>query len=322
MKKVLCAGLVICDTPLRPIPRDIFDQDACMIEEPVCSTGGDAQNVALTLAKLGVPVSLSGMVGRDAGGDFVLRRLEERGVDVRGISRHPDLGTASCYIFIETDGRRHFAVYNALSAVFDYGDIPPPLIEEADMVYFGSAMCMEAMDRGGAAKLFKRAHELGKITLADAAAADPKRGSAYYQDMLGPMLRETDIFLPSYEEAAVLTGKSEPDEMREALAGCGLSLLIIKLGAKGCYLTDFTDRRIIPAFDEFKPLDTTGAGDSFTGGFIRGLLEGWPPERAAVFANAVAGFNITKIGATGGVPDFDTAYRYAAEHSRGVFPGV
>jgi fructose-1-phosphate kinase PfkB-like protein len=59
------------------------------------------------------------------------------------------------------------------------------------------------------------------------------------------------------------------------------------------------------------------AGDSFAGGFLHGLLEGWSPETAAVFASAVASHNVTRIGATGGVPDFETAYAYVVEHAGG-----
>ncbi|MDR3272009.1 MAG: carbohydrate kinase family protein, partial [Flavobacteriaceae bacterium] len=98
----------------------------------------------------------------------------------------------------------------------------------------------------------------------------------------------------------------------------GAKLLIVKLGSEGCYLTDFKDEWRIPTFSAFKPVDTTGAGDSFAGGFLRGLLEGWSPETAAVFASAVASHNVTRIGATGGVPDFETAYAYVVEHAGGA----
>jgi sugar/nucleoside kinase (ribokinase family) len=313
--KVLCAGLVVCDVPLRPIPKTVFEMDTCLIDVPAYSIGGDALNVAVTLTKLGVDASLSGLVGRDSNGDFILKCLTQIGVDIRGISRHPSLGTVVSYILIEPDGKRHVVCYNALSTVFSYKNIPEDLIREADLVYFGSAMCMDAMDHGGGAELFRKAHALGKTTVVDTSGADPKLGSDYYLKLLDPMLRETDVFIPSYEEATVLVGKEKLTDIRQVLASYHFSLLVIKLGSRGCYLTDFKDEWTIPAFDEFKPLDTTGAGDSFVGGFIRGMAEGWTAEASAVFANAVAGFNITKLGATGGVPDFDTVLRYVKEHS-------
>jgi sugar/nucleoside kinase (ribokinase family) len=54
------------------------------------------------------------------------------------------------------------------------------------------------------------------------------------------------------------------------------------------------------------------------GGFIRGTLEGWDPETAACFGSCVASFNVTMVGATGGAPDFDTAYRYVCAHGGGA----
>jgi sugar/nucleoside kinase (ribokinase family) len=291
--------------------------DTCFIEGPVYSTGGDALNVAVTLTKLGLKASLSGLVGRDLTGDFVLAHLAEAGVDTRGIGRHPSLGTVVSYILIEPDGKRHFVCSTTLSSIFSYKDIPGELIREADLVYFGSAMCMDAMDRGGAAEFFRQAHVLGKKTVLDTAGADPSLGSNHYCNLLESLLRETDIFIPSYEEAVILTGKEKLSDIREILASYNISLLAVKLGKKGCYVTDFTNEWTVPTFNEFKPVDTTGAGDSFTGGFIRGLLAGWSPDASAVFANAVASYNVTKLGATGGVPDFETAYRWVTEHAGG-----
>jgi sugar/nucleoside kinase (ribokinase family) len=116
--------------------------------------------------------------------------------------------------------------------------------------------------------------------------------------------------MPSFGEAKVLRGKSGVSEIREALAACGIKTRIVKLGGRGCYITDFKDEHIIPTFAEFLPVDTTGAGDTFVAGFIRAMIEGWPHEAAAVFASCVASHNITKVGATAGVPDFNTVYNY------------
>jgi sugar/nucleoside kinase (ribokinase family) len=316
MKKVFCAGLVVCDVPLRPVPRFVFDQDRVIIEQPVYAVGGDAANVATALVKLGARASLCGFVGNDANGDFVFRRLTEAGVDVRGLARHPRLGTVVSHILIEPEGERHFLIYTELSGELDYKNIPENMIEEADLVYLGSAMGLRGMDGGGTAALFKKAHALGKITAADFKWND-QYDSDYWLKLLDPMLRETDVLLPSYREAVTLTGKKNLPAIRQVLSGYGIKILAVKLGNEGCYITDFKEEWKIPAFPDFKPLDTTGAGDSFAGGFIRGLLAGWKPEAAGIFANAVAGYNITKLGATGGVPDFETAYRYVTEHGGG-----
>jgi sugar/nucleoside kinase (ribokinase family) len=315
MKKVLCAGLMVMDVPLRPMTPAAFEQDHYHIEVPVWATGGDATNVAITLVKLGVEASLCGLVGNDAPGDFVVSRLHDLGVNTKGVARHPSLGTGVSYVLIEPGGERHFLVSSNINNEFGYQHIPEEMIKEADVVYLGSSMCMDGMDKGGSAALFKKAHELGKLTLTDFGDGG-QYSSAEILKLLEPMLREADIILPSYLEAVKLTGEKDLGRIREKLSGFGIKLLVVKLGAEGCYLTDFNDEWRVPTFAEFKPVDTTGAGDSFVGGFIRGLLEGWSPERAAVFGSCVASHNVTKVGATGGVPDFETACRYVAD--RGI----
>jgi len=72
---------------------------------------------------------------------------------------------------------------------------------------------------------------------------------------------------------------------------------VIKLGEKGCFIRSGTKNFIVPAFD-VNPVDTTGAGDSFVGGFLAGLMRGWDIERCARLGNGVAGFKTQFIGAT------------------------
>jgi sugar/nucleoside kinase (ribokinase family) len=304
------------DIPLRPVSPAAFEQDHNRIDISVWTTGGDAANVAVTLARLGVGASLCGLVGKDAAGDFVVNHISEYGVDTRAVARHPSLGTGVSYILIEPGGERHFLVSSTINDELDCSHVPDETIRDADIVYLGSAMCMHNMDHGGSAALFKRAHELGKRTMCDFSGGEQYSGGEALK-LLEPMLREADCILPSYLEAVKLTGETELPRIRDRLSGFGIKLLVIKLGSEGAYITDFKYERRVPTFEEFKPVDTTGAGDSFVGGFIRGTLEGWNPETAACFGSCVASFNVAKVGATGGVPDFDTAYQYVADHAGG-----
>ncbi|MDR1047566.1 MAG: carbohydrate kinase family protein [Treponema sp.] len=310
MKRVFCVGLIVLDIPLRPLSREVFDHDGWHIEKPVWAAGGDAANVAITLRKLGLETSLCAMVGQDVYGDFLLERLETLGVNTRPVIRHPELDTGVSYLLIEPEGERHFLGYSNINDMLSWEHIDEQFIAESDLVFVGSSMCMRGLDEGASAKLFKKAHELGKITATDFSAGD-RHTSDEWLKLLEPMLAECDILMPSYLEAKKLSGKEELPEIRERFSGFGAKILIVKLGSKGCYLTDFKNEWNIASFNEFKPVDTTGAGDSFVGGFLRAYLEGWKPQDACIFGNIVASYNVTKVGATGGVPDFETAYGYA-----------
>ncbi|MDR0472714.1 MAG: carbohydrate kinase family protein [Treponema sp.] len=308
-KKVYCVGLVICDVPLRPVTKESLETDHTSIEDPVWAPGGDAANAAVALTRLGFDASLSGLVGNDHYGDFVIESLKASGVNVEGVQRHPVYGTQVSHILIEPSGERHFLISSPINGELKYEHLNERFIAESDLVYIGSTLCLKGLDYGGSAELFKKAHSLGKITATDFGGDDSDRGD-YWLKTLEPLLRETDIALPSYREAAAITGKKELPEIRDALAPFGIKILAVKLGSSGCYITDFKNEWRLPAFEEFKPVDTTGAGDSFSAGFVRGFLSGWDIRTCGLFASAVAGFNVTKVGAVAGVPDFQTAYNF------------
>jgi sulfofructose kinase len=86
----------------------------------------------------------------------------------------------------------------------------------------------------------------------------------------------------------------------------------VTLGHHGALALD-GDRAIhVPAF-RINPIDTTGAGDVFRGGFIYGYLQGWPTEQVLRFANAAAAVSCTRLGALAGVPDLGEVETMLAE---------
>ncbi|MDD3169477.1 MAG: PfkB family carbohydrate kinase, partial [Eubacteriales bacterium] len=111
-----------------------------------------------------------------------------------------------------------------------------------------------------------------------------------------------DYFLPNAEEAAMLTGLEDPDEMADCLLQYGVKNVTIKLGKKGCFIKNGQERYHIPAFPA-EAVDTTGAGDNFAAGFITAVLDGMELEACGIFANAAAAASTESVGAVGGVRD-------------------
>ena len=113
-------------------------------------------------------------------------------------------------------------------------------------------------------------------------------------DLLKKTLKETDIFIPSYEEAAYLAQRSDIygsiEEFRK------FPLRILYPGIRGT--------------------DTTGAGDCFMGGFLCFYLQGWNLEKAGCFASAVSAYRIAKKGASTGMPDFQMVLDYVEKQGR------
>lgn len=313
--KILSAGLAFCDIPLSPVPENILEIDNSIIEPSIPHTGGDALTVSVVLAKLGMQASLAGRIGKDVNGRFIRKELIKNGVDISCLIEDENYGTAVSYILIEKNGERHFLVNRGANDGLTSRDVPDEAIKEADLVFLGSALAMQKMTDEEIADIFRRAHACGKITAMDASIATEAQADRKL-DLIEKSLRETDIFIPSYEEAAFFTGKTDVEEMLEIFGRYSLKIFGIKLGHRGCVLTDFKERIWLSAYPDVNVVDTTGAGDCFMAGFLCGYLHGWDLRKTGEFASAVSAYGIAASGASTGIPDFETVLKYAEANGK------
>lgn len=300
---ILTVGMINCDVPLFPVPPRLQETEVTRVAPPIFSIGGDAANVAITLAKLGLEVSIVGRVGQDENGRRALGELERNGVDVSGVLISPQDVTSTSFHLLQESGEHNFIFYSTTVDSLCAEDVPDEFVRDAQIVYFGSALTFPQMDRGGIQRLFRRAHEHGAVTAMDAALAGSKvDGETAFRQLEGAF-RETDIFFPSLLEMEYLTGVSDPHEIACRFRDSGIKILGIKLGRRGSYVTDFREEHFFSSYPDFKAVDTVGAGDSFMGGLIASVLQKGDILRNVSYASAVAGFNIEHIGATAGVPE-------------------
>src|SRR5207248_8730835 len=99
-------------------------------------------------------------------------------------------------------------------------------------------------------------------------------------DMLAPAMPLLDYLLPNEDQAMALTGESDSVAAGKALLERGVGAVVLTAGAKGSVLVSPEGSLTVPAF-EVEVVDTTGCGDAFTAGFLRGLALGHDSERAA-----------------------------------------
>ena len=289
--KMLCIGMMVCDTLLSPVPSNILTLDSVKIDKPSVCCGGDALNVAIGLAKLGNSVSVAGRVARDANGKFILNECNKYGIHASGVVYEEECATAASYALIDENGERHFLSEKSIFEKLSGEDISDEAIEETDMIYIGSAMAMRKMDEGGIKDVFLRAHRLGKMTVMDAAynLEDPERDWLSY---LAPAFMETDVFFPSMDEAVKITGQTDPELIAECFKKFPMKAFGVKMGAKGCFVTDFKEKRFIKCPEGLPVVDTTGAGDSFMAGLMTGLARGFDVFSGSEFASCVASKNV------------------------------
>jgi len=309
MFDVLCVGLLVGDIIVSPVHKNVMEVDTCPVERIGYFTGGDALNTAVALSRLSKKVKAAGVVGSDIMGDLILENARGEGVDMRGV-KTGSLPTSTSIVLTEQTGERHFAFLTGANDLLTEDMVSDADTQDTNIVYVGSAMALKSLDGDGLATLFERAKGMGKITAFD--CTFDKDG--LWLKKIEKALRFTDIFIPSYEEAAAITGKPEPSEMARFMRGYGLRVFGVKLGAAGSYLTDYANEYRIGAFPAEQVVDTTGAGDCYMAGFLAAYLENPDVGKAGIFASATAKFCVEAMGAASNIPSFETVGNYIAEH--------
>lgn len=302
---ILSVGMMVCDTVLSPVPDDILTRDCAMIDKPVQSCGGDALNTAIGLAKLSCKVAIAGKIGNDSNGKFLLDVCRQHGVDAGGVVISEEYSTACSYALIDKNGERHFLSEINIFNDLGYEDINTELIKQADVVYVGSLLAMKKMNNDGIHRIFKLAHENDCLTVMDAAINDKETPDI--NKILPEILPYADVFFPSISEASAMAGTEDIDEIVKWFKKYGCRYFGIKLGSKGCFVTDFKESRYIEPPKGLPVVDTSGAGDSFMAGLVCAMTNGKPFFEAAAFGTVIGSFNVGKQGATAGIPTYQEA---------------
>ncbi|MCC6904622.1 MAG: hypothetical protein IT326_02190 [Anaerolineae bacterium] len=129
---------------------------------------------------------------------------------------------------------------------------------------------------------------------------DPHTGDlneAQNKAILKEMMPRLPFFLPSREQAEQVIGRDDPVEAARTFADWGAAVVVVKMGAHGSlvYLRDQQTMYHVPVYPA-RAIDTTGAGDSFCGGFLAGYLTSGDPVRAACYGTVSASFVVEHIG--------------------------
>lgn len=292
---IVSIGTMAYDMILYTVDETVFSRDTTLLEGVGTSPGGAAVIQSVTAARLGCKTAAIGRLCQDSFSDYVIMQLQQAGVDISNIKRSKDDTMSLTFALVRKDGDRHFlgrAGSNNQSLCLE--DFNLDIIKQASVVSYGSFFFLQGLDSGGASVIFKTAKEAGALTVADCANDSFSQG----REIVFRNLPLIDYFIPSYVEARYLTGEREPAKMAEIFLNKGCRNVIIKLGSAGCYVNDGKKEDTFPAVQTENVADTTGAGDSFVGGFMAGLtaekLDIWG---AARYAGAVAGVSVTKAGA-------------------------
>lgn len=291
--KIHCIGQLVTDVLVLPVERVDYTADTILVDKIELNSGGDAMNVAINLARLGAEVLFTGRVGGDDFGRFLRRRLEEAGVDASGLSVNPDSQTDTCVAMINSKGDRTFLYAAGANLTLGPEQVSEKSLGKSGIVHIGGTFLLPGLDGEGAAEIFRRARRHGAITTMDVTHDTSNR----WMGLIRPSLEHLDYFMPSVAEAEKITNRAQPEEMARVLLDAGVKTVVIKLGAKGCYVRNEREGFFQPAF-RANAVDTTGAGDAFVAGFLYGLSKELPLRECAATACAAGAITVCKLGAT------------------------
>jgi len=302
--KGIAMGVHVLDVLVRPVEAIPEGQGGQLVDEIRITAAGSAGGAALVLAKLGAEVRSAGAVGTDPAGDMLLALLARDGVDTSLMLRRDDVQTSTSVLPIRPNGER--PAFHVVGANATYGpdDAPWDEIAAADNLHLGGP---EFMGGEAAAKILRHARSNGTVTSADVLAP----GDPGLLEWLSPALAGLDYLLPNDEQVLGFTGADDLEDGCRALVDRGVGCVAATCGADGVLVVDGAGAERVPAFD-VDVVDTTGCGDAFSAGFLRGLGLGGDRRDAAVLGCATAALVAQGLGSDHGDYDLDRAQELAA----------
>ncbi len=308
-KSVLAVGQFVVDVLVKPVERHPPPDVADVVDFIRLDTGGCTLNAARVLHKLGVPVQLSGLVGEDRLGDFLLSEVARSGMNASGLKRKGGAATSSSIVLVGSSGERSFFHCPGATAATTLADIDEADIEWADIVHLAGTCELNSLD---VTAFLQKAKQLGKIVSLDV-DYDPQ---GRWGERVRPWLPYLDYFLPSRKEATAISGRSDIDEILYFFTESGVKTTVVKLGKDGCVARSADGHTLRhPAF-EVEVVDATGAGDAFVGGFLAGVAEGHTIEECLRMGCAAGALTVVALGAGAGLTDRKQFDEFIREHSK------
>jgi sugar/nucleoside kinase (ribokinase family) len=303
--RVIAMGVHVVDVLARPIETIPEGQGGTLVEEIRITPAGSAGGTAVILAKLGAETFSAGAIGTDALGDVMLDLLRRYGVDTSLLVRKEGAQTSASVLPIRPDGSRPAFHVVGTNALYNSADAPWDAIKQATHLHLGAP---EFMGGPEAAQILAAARGGGVVTSADILA--PGEQAAHIVDWIGPAFPHLDYLLPNDDQVLGLTGESDLIEGCRALVRRGIGCVAATAGAGGAVIVDADGVERVPAF-QIEVVDTTGCGDAFSAGFLRGLSLGRSRADAAVLGCAAAALVAGGLGSDHGDFDLDAADAFA-----------
>jgi len=256
------------------------------------SGGGSAANTVVGLARLELRAGFVGNVAADPEGKFLLDEFRKEDVDINGITVSKTGRSGTVMGYIDPKGERALYVDPGVNDQLDFNNINLEYVLGTEFLHLSSFV---------AEKPFKAQKQLitklsGVKVCFDPGALYARKGLA----ALKPIIKRSYAVFPNENEVRLLTGQDYKEGAKQLLE-LGAELVAVKLGKRGCYVSDGKQSHLIETYN-VEAVDTTGAGDAFCAGFIYGLIKRKDLFECGRLGNFVASRCVSAMGARTGLP--------------------
>jgi len=288
-----CPDILLSD----PDAQVRYGQHESLFRHGGLTVGGSGSITACACARLGLNTMFVGAVGQDPFGQYMLRELNDRGVDTTGC---PELGDAPTgfSVILSRGQDRAILTHTGAIELLSRRHLPIDVLLAALHVHISSYFLLTEL-RPGLRALLETLKSAGVSVSLDTNWDPTGRWSADLTSLLGLV----DLFLPNAAEACAIARCSDVTEAARRLAR-ETPMVVVKLGAEGALLARAGQIEMDPGF-ALTPVDTTGAGDAFNAGFLRGWLTQTSAPSCLRLANAVAALTTQALGAVSAQPDIE-----------------
>jgi sugar/nucleoside kinase (ribokinase family) len=306
--KIATVGVHVLDTHVIGIESIPDGSDGQLVETIRFSPAGTAGGTAVVLSRLGAEVRSFGAVGEDPIAASLLALLEREDVDVSGLVRKSDQQTSSSVIPVRPNGDRPAWHCIGANGAFTLDDLDLAALEGITHLHLGGP---EFLGGEAAAKLLAHARSIGATTSLDVLAPGDPDMLAWVADALP----QTDYLLPNDEQVLGFTGASSLVDGARALVDKGVGCVAVTQGSKGALVVTAEAVIEVPAYD-VEVVDTTGCGDAFSAGFLRGTSLDLDLERSAELGCAAAAQVAQGVGTDAGEYSLETVRKFAGSAGR------
>lgn len=261
--------------------------------------GGAESNVAIGLARLGVPVTWVGRIGADSLGELVAREIRAEGVDTRAIV---DSGAPTGLMLKgkAAGGKTSVAYYRKESAGsrLSPADVPVAEIERAQMLHLtGITPALSDSAREAVEVALEAAHRGGTPVSFDVNYRSALWSRAAAASRLAPMIAAADVVFAGEDEATMFVGEAaDAAEYARRLLDLGAREAVVKRGPLGAVTATAGGVITSAPAHTIDVVDTVGAGDAFVAGYLSAALQGADTQTRLQIANATGACACMALG--------------------------